>query len=159
MDPEGDLKGDQVQWVPSIDVRYPAASGYSLWGDNGVTPHDIRQGGLGNCWFMAGTAVVAEKPSRLQSVFLNSALSSNGIYGFQLYVLGVPTTLTVDDSVPLKDGSAIYAKVSKDGALWGPLLEKAFAKLNGTYESIAGGQAQNAIQVLTGAPSAVFEHV
>ena len=79
---------------------------------------------------MHGASAVAEVPNRLEKVFLNNSLRSTGIYGFQFYVLGVPTTITIDDHLPLdSSGNAVFAKVSDDGALWGPLLEKAFAKL------------------------------
>ena len=37
------------------------------------------------------------------------------------------------------NGNLIFGQVSKDGALWGPLLEKGFAKLQGNYENIVGG--------------------
>ena len=141
--------------VDSIDIVYPP-NHYSLFGTTGVSADDIYQGALGNCWFMHGAAAVANKPGRLEKVFLNNELSTNGIYGFQFYILGVPTTVTIDDSIPLvfyEGGKSAFAKVSDDGALWGPLIEKAFAKLHGNYESLIIGFATHSINVLTGAPS------
>jgi hypothetical protein len=88
-------------WADSIDLAFPEEDGYSLWGDNGISPHDIFQGEIGNCWFMNSASVLAEKPGRLENVFLNDELSKNGIYGCNMYVMGVPTTITVDDSIPL----------------------------------------------------------
>ena len=43
--------------------------------------------------------------------------------------------IIIDDYLPLqKDGgSTIYAEVGADGAIWGPVLEKAFAKFHGNY--------------------------
>jgi calpain-15 len=106
---------------------------------------------------MHGMAAVAEKPGRIERIFLNEELSSNGIYGVQLYVLGVPTTVVIDDSVPLSsDGSTIFGKVAPDGALWGILLEKAFAKTFGTYEAMISGDPRTSIAMLTGAPSERF---
>jgi len=108
---------------------------------------------------MHGASAVAEVPNRLEKVFLNNSLSSNGIYGFQFYVLGVPTTITIDDHMPLdSSGNAVFAKVSDDGALWGPLLEKAFAKLHGNYEAIISGDPAYSIDVLTGAPAEYNAH-
>ena len=93
-----------AKWARLKDV-FPADDGYSLWGTEGVRPADIKQGQIGNCWFLSGAAAVAEKPDRLQKVFLNRELSSEGIYALQMYALGVPFTLTIDDTVPLWDPS------------------------------------------------------
>jgi hypothetical protein len=151
-------KEAEATWVDSIDILYDDST-HSLFGSNGIRADDIFQGAIGNCWFMHGASAVAQKPSRLERVFLNDSLSSNGIYGFQFYILGVPTTVTIDDSLPLgSDGRAVFAKVSDDGALWGPLLEKAFAKLHGTYESIIAGDPMHSIEVLSGAPGTRHPH-
>ena len=41
--------------------------------------------------------------------------------------------------------------------MWGPLIEKAYAKLVGSYISLArGGAASEAIRAITGFPSFVF---
>ena len=108
---------------------------------------------------MHGASAVAAKPERIESVFLNDELSNNGIYGLNFYVLGVPTTVLIDDTMPLDEsGNMIFARESKDGALWGPILEKGFAKLSGTYENIVGGDPIISIQTLTGAPSIRLYH-
>lgn len=81
---------------------------HSLFGTNGVTPEDIRQGSLGNCWIMAGASAVAELPGRLEKVFLNkeNKVSKNGIYGVNLYTLGVPHTIIIDDYLPLRSNGS-----------------------------------------------------
>ena len=108
---------------------------------------------------MHGASAVAAKPGRIERVFLNDELSNNGIYGLNFYALGVPTTVLIDDTMPLDaSGNLIFARESKDGALWGPILEKGFAKLSGTYENIVGGDPIISIQTLTGAPSNRLYH-
>jgi len=56
------------------------------------------------------------------------------------------------------EGHFIFARVSKDGALWGPLLEKGFAKLQGNYENIVGGDPITSIAILSGAPGTRYHH-
>ena len=102
---------------------------------------------------MHGASAVARDPERLKKIFYNNELSNNGIYALRLYVLGVPTTVTIDDRFPLIEGNSIFAAASPDGALWGILIEKAIAKVYGNYESIVGGDPRNSIEMLTGAPS------
>jgi hypothetical protein len=40
-----------------------------------------------------------------------------------------------------------------DGALYGPLIEKLWAKINGSYEKTAAGWQHEALRVLSGAPA------
>jgi hypothetical protein len=110
---------------------------------------------------MHGASVVAEVPTRLGSVFLNNELSNNGIYGLNVYVLGVPFTLLIDDKIPYNEntGTTIFAHTSADGALWGPLIEKAFAKLHGNYEAIIAGDPRDSIHTLNGSPGYIVDHV
>jgi hypothetical protein len=77
------------------------------------------------------------------------------------YTLGVPHTVIIDDYLPLKKGSdngTLYAKVGDDGAIWGPILEKAFAKLHGNYNHITGGDPSLAIRTIYGAPYSKATH-
>ena len=114
----------------------------TLFGNQGIRPQDIRQGEIGNCWFLSSITALAEYPGRIESTFLNKELSKAGVYGIQMYALGVPITVMVDDYLPLysKQGTSTrYAKISKDGALWGPIMEKAFAKFHGNYARIVAG--------------------
>jgi len=44
------------------------------------------------------------------------------------------------------------ARESESGLMWGPILEKAWAKLRGSYENSDGGLMINGIRTVTGAP-------
>ena len=46
----------------------------------------------------------------------------------------------------------------EDGALWGPILEKTFAKYLGNYEAIDAGVASHGIEALFGAPYSDYKH-
>ena len=114
----------------------------SLWGQSGITPNDIDQGALGNCWFLSAAAALAERPDRIERLFLNEQreLNEAGIYAVNFYALGVPHTVVVDDWLPIKsDGKTLFSRVTPDGAMWPVILEKAFAKYYGNYRHIAGG--------------------
>ena len=62
------------------------------------------QGWIGNCWFISGVAALAEYPGRMEKLFLNNKneMSSTGIYGVNIYTLGMPQTIIVDDYLPLE---------------------------------------------------------
>ena len=53
----------------------------------------------------------------------------------------------------------MYAKPGGDKSIYGPILEKAFAKYHGNYEHIIGGNPATAVKTLYGAPwSTSHEH-
>ena len=76
-----------------------------------------------------------------------------------IYALGVPYTIIVDDYLPFKqDGSHLFANIGYDQALWGPLAEKAIAKYVGNYWHTDVGQNFDAVAFLNGGPSYYLEH-
>lgn len=57
----------------------------------------------------------------------------------------------VDDWIPCEGrGKPAFAKSRKRNELWVSILEKAYAKLHGSYEALEGGVVQDALVDLTG---------
>lgn len=132
--------------------------GYSLFGQTDISVHDPIQGKLGNCWIHAAASVVALDPQRIKDIFLTDTLNTAGVYSLNMYMMGIPTTVTVDDFLPASGNYPIFADGNWDGALWMPILEKAAAKLYGNYMMLEGGWMGPAVQALTGAPYFVKYH-
>ena len=113
---------------------------------------------------MSVASALAEVPGRVESMFLNtdSALNDAGIYAVNLYALGVPHTVIVDDFLPVTNRYGSYdthfGNVSKDGAMWIHILEKAFAKFHGNYMHIVGGFASNSSVTVQGGPNKEIKH-
>lgn len=101
---------DRITWTRAYD-RFAE---HPFWGTDGITPLDVRQGAIGDCWFMAVASALAEKPKRLENVFLDKSgkMSEKGIYGFNVYTLGVPHSVVIDDYLPLQK------VISKDGVVY-----------------------------------------
>lgn len=87
-------------------------------------------------------------------------LSPNGIYAINIYALGMPHTVIIDDYIPTMYGQTpLFANYGVDNApLYGSLLEKAIAKYNGNYHHVEYGKAYHATSTLIGAPQLTFEH-
>jgi calpain-15 len=51
------------------------SSSLSLFGTEHIRPKDIRQGEIGNCWFLSSITALAEYPGRIESTFLNKERS------------------------------------------------------------------------------------
>ena len=70
-----------------------------------------------------------------------------------MYIRGKPWTIVVDDIfLHYKLTGLKSALVGDDKSLWGPILEKAFAKVKGNYAASDLGLLKNGIRALTGAP-------
>lgn len=152
----------EVYWKRASET-FPPEDGYSLWGEKGVTPDDIKQGTLGDCWFLASASAVAENPKTFEKIFLNNDFSHQGIYGINFWILGYPVTITIDDFLVWHKLQGWYeynpfVSAGPDKSLWGPLIEKAFAKLEGSYETLIGGDPTEGIRYLTGAPGSDFDN-
>ena len=50
----------------------------------------------------------------------------------------------------------VFARFGLDNSMWGPLIEKAWAKVNGNYEAINTGLGLEAFAFLTNTPSRYY---
>jgi calpain-15 len=118
----------------------------------GIAPSDISQGELGNCWFLSALAVLAEIPELIENILMNHTYNTAGVYQVRLCKDGIWKVVTIDDYFPItSSGHLAYGK-SNGPELWVAIIEKAYAKLHGSYAAIESGQMHDAFQDLTGAP-------
>ena len=74
------------------------------------------------------------------------------------YINGYKQGVVVDDYLPVdSDGDPAFGH-SKRPEIWVSLLEKAWAKLNGSYSRCDGGFASVPAHYLTGCPSFYLEN-
>jgi calpain-15 len=118
----------------------------------GIDNRDIYQGSIGNCYLLSSIASVSEHPDRIQRLLEQQKRSPKGAYSVALCITGQFQEYFIDDMVPCKNNRVAFCH-SDEGELWAILVEKAYAKAYGGYWNTgAGGQSQNALMDLTGAP-------
>ncbi len=77
----------------------------------------------------------------------------------KLYINGIRISVIIDDYLPVKKGTNELAFARSDkGELWVPLLEKAWAKVHGSYAATSGGIPDFAANHLIGVPSEALRH-
>jgi hypothetical protein len=142
---------------------------------NGAAYTDIRQGAVGDCYFMTTLAETALKnPSAITSMFI---VNGDGTYTVKFYNNnGVAQYVTVDSYLPTDaSGALIYAGRgmkynAASNELWTALVEKAYVQLNefgweraglsgngyNSYLAISGGYINAAMKYVTGQTTVNF---
>lgn len=125
-------------------------------------PNGVNQQGLGDCWFLAATAALAEDADRVTRVIDNKEYNENGAFRFYFWVKDGWYGINVDDRLPCEKSRGGWrpfaTQRSKAHAWWMPLLEKAYAKLDQNYDRIIGGLGAEGLRTLTGMPTVFLEH-
>lgn len=136
-----------------VGELYPDAT---LFGETGQAEwDDVHQGGSGTCYILAAMAAIAEFPDLVDDVFQQTELNDEGIYAFKFHIRGIPWLVTIDDTVftnEIDETARVEYVQIMDDIVWPALLEKAFAKVKGSYAAANGGFVETGIRSLTGAP-------
>jgi hypothetical protein len=124
---------------------------------NGTSRMDVCQGKLGDCWFLAAAAVIADYPHLFTRVVPDGqsfGMGYTGKFYFNFFRCGQPgqwCPVTIDDRLPTLDGKLLLGSNSKQlNEFWPALLEKAFAKFKGGYNQLDGGLMDDGLACLTG---------
>ncbi|XP_041097001.1 calpain-A-like isoform X2 [Polyodon spathula] len=139
-----------IQWLRASQL-HPAA----CFMEDGVSKGDIIQGELGDCWFWASVATILHSRKLIEKVIppgqtITERKIYTALFRFRFWQFGSWVEVLVDDFLPTHNGRLIYARSAAGNEFWPSLLEKAFAKLHGSYRAIEGGWTLDALTDLTG---------
>ncbi|MEH2412924.1 C2 family cysteine protease [Nostoc sp.] len=144
------------------NTPYQAISG-SLF-QNGISANDIKQGALGDCYYLATLSSIAQKkPNDIKNMFIDNG---DNTFTVRFFNSGVANYVTVDRYLPTNAGQLVYASPgssynNSNNELWVALAEKAYAQLGelgwsrpgsttNAYPSIEGGWMDYVTRQVTG---------
>eukprot|EP00403_Amphidinium_massartii_P011902 CAMPEP_0178421224 /NCGR_PEP_ID=MMETSP0689_2-20121128/26538_1 /TAXON_ID=160604 /ORGANISM="Amphidinium massartii, Strain CS-259" /LENGTH=617 /DNA_ID=CAMNT_0020042731 /DNA_START=189 /DNA_END=2042 /DNA_ORIENTATION=- len=147
MDPEG-----EVTWIACRNLR---RGRFNLF--DGIDPNNLLQGQLGNCWLVAAMSCLAEFPDSVRELF-QAHEEASGRYTIRLFDHRKDQfqSVVVDEYVPChpprwwdSEAKPLFARPNGN-EMWCLLLEKAMAKMWGSYAALSGDHCGTAFRALTG---------
>ena len=138
---------------PALD---PYATKYTDYSDrplfvDGAQYNDIIQGSLGDCYYLASLAGMAQQDAGLVRQMI--APLGDGTYAVRFYRNGHEVYYRIDGDLPTNSqGRLVYARLTPQGETWVALMEKAYAHFRyneNSYDSIVGGWMSTVLRELT----------
>ncbi|EAR87401.2 calpain family cysteine protease (macronuclear) [Tetrahymena thermophila SB210] len=143
---------DVVSWLRPRDIFN---TGYEVF-VKGIDPTTLISGDLGDYYFQGAVSALAERDYSILKLFQTKSVNKAGCYVLNICWKGVWTSVILDDKFPTKGNKQICFTRSSSNELWAMLLEKAWAKLHGSYAKIDGGLVREVLHDFTGAPCRNF---
>ncbi|KAI3352232.1 hypothetical protein L3Q82_005583 [Scortum barcoo] len=109
----------------------------------------------GDCW-LAAIAAIACLTLNEEVTWLNEE-SSHGQLATSRPTWTELQRRRVRRHLPLPDGELLFVHSAEGREFWSTLLEKAYAKLNGSYEALSGGSTTEGFEDFTGGIAEVHE--
>ena len=141
----------KFQWKKAGEI-YP--EGYQVFDGKPIGYGDVKQGLLGTCYFVSSIVSAISHLERVTDLFLTKEVNESGIYAVRFIINGEYKIITVDDYFVVNTDTGLPAfTMSTKPLIWPLILEKAWAKLNGNFESIITGYPHDVLSFLIPGPS------
>ena len=156
--PSGSSLYKDPQWPPgscpkAIDVKWMRLSARGVSTFKGHTLGKIQPGYLSNGWMLQALTIVSQSSTSIEPLIGSELYKASGLYVIRLFFKGSWRNVMIDDYIPFRDRAAehpLFAHCEDPKEAWPMLLEKACAKLYGSYEALCSGTLEEGLLLFTG---------
>lgn len=151
--PKGALPNDCVLWCSIcegevIDCENPITF------CNDRNSALIEQGALGNSYLLNALRLLTCQPESIHRLIVSDRFAKSGLYTIKFYKAGSWRYVHIDDRIPCRQsGKVNYCRNINKNETFAMIIEKAYAKLHGSYEALSCGLIEKVLQELTPAAS------
>ncbi|XP_068186538.1 calpain-1 catalytic subunit-like [Antennarius striatus] len=134
----------EVEWLRPHDLN-PDPS----FIEDGTSRLDFKQGDVGNCWFLSSIGALTLHNGLVAQVVPHDQSFKNdytGIFHFRFWRYGKWVDVVIDDLLPTRNSEPVSVSSRSQKEFWAPLLEKAYAKICGSYKDMIAGNPPEALK-------------
>ena len=116
-----------------------------------VSVDSLRLGEIANTYYLSALHGLSQYPNLINQLFITKKVNQECVYQISLFIDGEFQTVFIDDFVPVVKGTSTpFFTKTTSSEIWGLLLEKAWAKVNGGYLNIVSCSIADFLRALTG---------
>ena len=144
--PNKDIDPTEIEWKRASEIY---SEPHLFEGE--INTKNIILGKVGSPYFLSSIASIAQYPGLISKIFITKEYNPKGFYTLVLFLDGEYQIIYVDDYFPCFKGTNIpYFSKSNNFELWPLILEKAWAKVNGSYSNSISGWPSDIFRAFTG---------
>ncbi|XP_053205433.1 calpain-6-like [Panonychus citri] len=147
------LIAGKISWKRPKEIT---SEPYALFKDKIGPNMNIQFFGFGpNEWLIAAAVALSQDKNLIYKILPKDQYNFNhGIFKIWIWDYGTWTKVLIDDKLPVSDNRLIFTSSQCGQIFWLSLLEKAYAKLKGNYETMSTfGNLTDALTDFSGSPT------
>lgn len=147
--PKGSLPGDTVRWLRISDGHIDKCISPKVF-VNDAQSSLIDIGALGDKYFVNALRLLAAHPNYIRRIVVSEKNASRGIFTLKFFKAGAWRYIHIDDRIPCRpSGKVNYCRNQNPDEIFAMIIEKAYAKLHGSYEALAFGLMEHVLYDFT----------
>jgi len=148
----------QARWLRPHEAFGPVVQLFPAHGE--ACAHvSLGTARLGDSYLLGALAAVSARPALVQRLFVSTRGARWGVYTLQLWRHDEWVQVMVDSTLPCDPatGAPLYACPRLEGGFWLALVEKAVAKLAGSYAALSGSSTASGATPRGAAPATFLD--
>ena len=139
----------QVDWKRPEEIYTSTDEVYMM--KDPQMPGEVKSGLLADQWLLGTFSSLGMNPELLRNLIVYDGIKS-GFAVFQFFKNGIWQHVIVDTRIPYNPSTKtpLYGYCANPDEFWVPLIEKAYAKMHGSYQILCVGKIEEALVDMTG---------